>query len=122
MALNTLVFYDIFPLEKILFSKGLAVVLVTMPVFDSSSFGDAMNLCSRLWRRFSCMRGMHQGGNFCIYCGKQLAAAPFLSYRVFSCDGQLNIVVKARNAHHAKRQLQDRYPPSSLIAQRATDD
>ncbi len=81
-----------------------------------------MSSFRQLCRRFSCVRGKHRGKNFCIYCGAQLASEPFFSFRVLSSDEQLNIRLKALNEHHAKRQLQDRYPSCQLTAQRVADD
>ncbi len=81
-----------------------------------------MHLLSQLQQRFLCTRGKHRGGNFCIYCGQRLVSEPFFSFRVHSSDGQLSTIIKALNERHAKRQLQDRYSPSKLTAQRIADD
>jgi hypothetical protein len=80
-----------------------------------------MGVFSDVLQQISCMLGLHHGGNFCICCGKQLKPEPFSSFRVRSSDGQVDVVLKGLNDHHAKRQLQKYYPSSTLTAQKMRD-
>lgn len=93
-----------------------------MQFASAASSEKTMNVFNQLWKQILCMLGRHHGNNFCIYCGKQLAADLLFSFQVRSDDGRLNIVVKALNSHHAKRLLPDHYPLSELTAQRIADE
>ena len=81
-----------------------------------------MDSLGEMLRKISCMRGLHRGGNFCIFCGKQLLPGPFVSYRVRSNDGQVDMVLKGVNEHEVKSQLRERYPPAQLTVQRIPED
>lgn len=91
-------------------------------LLDATVSGVAMGLLDHVLRQVSCRRGLHRGRNFCAYCGKQLLPDPFSSFRLRSSDGQVDVVLKGINEHHAKWQLRSAYPPFQLTAQRVPDN
>lgn len=81
-----------------------------------------MTIIRRFRIRLNCVRGLHEGLNFCMYCGATLRHDGFFLYHLTSSDGVLDVFIKAVNDHHAKRLYLGQYRRQDLIAQRVPED